>query len=97
MAGAFGWKFILFSAIFYMFLGMILGYGGSSYLTNTITSPSNYNATNYGVNYTSINVTAGDYVTYLWQNPFSAIGWLAWLSIAFLIADIYIIVSSLIP
>lgn len=100
MAGAFGWKFILFSAIFYMFLGFILNptMGNAvNYLSNTIDSPTNYTAGSYNTNVTTANITTIDYVRYIWQNPFSGIGWLAWLSVAFLIADIYIIVTSVIP
>lgn len=93
MAGAFGWKFILFSAVFYMFLGMILGLGGDKYLTASINSPTNYTSSDIA----TTNITTSNYVSYLWQNPFSAMGWLSWLTLAFLITDIYIIVMSLIP
>lgn len=95
-AGAFGWKFILFSAVFYMFLGMILGFGGDKYLANTVLTPVNFTQ-NYTAENTFINPTTLDVATYVWQNPFSDIGWLTWITLAFLITDIYIIFTSVIP
>lgn len=80
-----------------MFLAFILATGGASWFTATVTSPANYTGGNYSTNVTYANVGVGDYVTYLWQNPFSAFSYLVWFSIALLITNIYIIVTSLIP
>lgn len=97
MAGSFGYKFIFFSAIFYLFLAFELAFGAGAWLTasaignNTFSAAADYNAT-------ATTTTADwDIVTYIFQNPFSGISWLAWISVAMLITDIYIIVTSLIP
>lgn len=96
MAGSFGYKFIFFSAVFYLFLGMILASGASAWLTASITTNDTLSNVDYSTNVTN---SADIYTTtkYILQNPFSDIAWLAWLSVAILITDIYIIVTSLIP
>lgn len=96
-AGAFGWKFILFTSVFYLFLAFMIIAGGSQFLMNDILSPINYTASNYTTNVTTVNVQTYDYIKYIFQNPFSGIAFLSWLTFAFLITDIYIIVMSVIP
>jgi hypothetical protein len=86
MAGAFGYKMIFTSIIFYTFLGFLLSLGGSSYLTASIPDFA--------------TITNGNFITQIWvvlTNPLSAIGIISWLTIGFLITDIYIVVTSLIP
>lgn len=96
MAGSFGWKFIFFSAVFYLFLGALLTYGAGAWLTASAVGNNTFSAGSY--NATATTTTADwDIVTYIFQNPFSGIGWLAWITVAMLITDIYIIVTSLIP
>ena len=96
MAGSYGWHFILFSVVFYLFIGWILSSGGLAYLDSTLANTT-FVAGSYSTNYTNVSVNAGNYISYIWQNPFSNIAYLVWLSLAFLITDIYIIVTSLIP
>lgn len=80
---AFGFPFLFFSLIFYGFIGFLLTQGAGTYLANTI---PDYNTTN-----TTTLETMGGAIT----NPFSSIGFLAWLSVAIFIVDMYIIVSSI--
>lgn len=97
MAGSFGYKFIFFSLVFYLFLGYILSAGAGAWLVSASINSANYTIGNYTTNVTDINPTATDWIGYIFQNPFSNIGYLAWLSLAILITDIYIVVTSLIP
>lgn len=81
-----------------MFLAYLLATGGVSYFAADITQPAyNYSSGTYNSTYSNVSVSAGDYVGYLWNQPFSAFGYLVWFSIALLITNIYIIVTSLIP
>jgi hypothetical protein len=96
IAGAFGYKFIFFSVIFYLFLGFILTMGAGSWLSASIHSTA-YTIGNYSTNVTEVNPTATDWIPYIFQNPLSGISFLAWLSLGILITDIYIVVTSLIP
>lgn len=99
MAGSFGYKFIYFSAVFYLFLGFVLYMGAGSWLVGaSITTNNTFSAGTY--NYTAIagtDTTTWDIVTLIFQNPFSGIAFLAWLSVAILITDVYIVVTSVIP
>lgn len=97
MAGSFGYRFIFFTLVFYLFLGIILTQGAGDWLTSTIDTPlSNFTVTNYTTNGTQTS-DVWSTTRYILQNPFSGISWLAWLSLTFLLTDIYIIVTSLIP
>ena len=96
MAGSFGYKFIFFSAVFYLFLGFTLTLGAGEWLTSTITTNNTFSAGDYNATATT-QTSTWDIVTYIFQNPFSSIGFLAWLSVAILITNVYIIVTSLIP
>lgn len=100
MAGAFGYKFIFFSLIFYLFIGLILSLdngAGARFLAGNISTNNTYVAGNYTTNVTDVNPSTWDYSKYILQNPFSNIAILAWLSVAILITNIYIIVTSVIP
>lgn len=98
MAGAFGYKFIFFSAVFYLFLGMVLALGAGQWLLDTsISSNTTYSMGNYTTNITEVTPSTWDYASFILQNPFSGISWLAWLSLAILITDLYIIITSSIP
>lgn len=97
-AGAFGWKFIFFSAVFFLFLGALFSLPGnmSGWIANNTIANNTFTAGSY--NATATTTTADwDVVKYIFQNPFSSFAWLAWISVAMLITDIYIIVTSLIP
>ena len=95
-AGAEGWKFVFFSAIFYLFIGTIITLGAGSWMIAVSTPANNVTIGNYSTNVTSTS-DFWNVSQYLLQNPFSTLGWLAWLSIAIAICDVYIIVTSLIP
>lgn len=97
MAGAFGYKFIFFSVIFYLFLGFILTMGAGSWLVSASVNSAPYTIGNYTTNVTEITPTATDWIPYIFQNPLSGVAFLAWLSLGILITDIYIVVTSLIP
>lgn len=79
---AFGYPFLFFSIVFYAFLGFLLTQGADKYLIATL---PNYNSAN-----TTSLTTLGAIIT----NPLSAYGFLAWLSVAMFIVDLYIILSS---
>lgn len=96
MAGSEGYRFVYFSVAFYLFLGFILSLGAGDWLSAEV-EQATFTPGTYSGNYTTVSVSAGDYVSYIWQNPFSGIGFLAWLSLAILITNIYIIITSLIP
>lgn len=97
MAGAYGWKFIFFTLVFYLFLGFLMGTGAGSWLENVTINNTAYNVGNYSTDNAYINPTVWDYTSYILQNPFSGISWLVWLGLAMLITDIYIVVASAIP
>jgi hypothetical protein len=86
MAGSDGYKFIFFSFLFYGFIGWLLSLGASTYLVATIPNFA--------------TITEGNFLTEIFvvlTNPLSAYGFLAWLTIAIFITDLYIIITSLIP
>ena len=98
MAGAFGYKFIYFSVIFYLFLAFILSSGAGAWLAGSSSLySSSYTIGNYSTNVTDIEPTVVDWIPYIFQNPFEGIPFLFWLSLGILITDIYIVVTSLIP
>ena len=85
---AFGYPFLFFSAIFYLWLGFLLTQGADKYLQSTMPQFQNVTYNN--------NITAGlNSVGVVLTSPFTAIGFLAWLSIAIFIVDVYIVVSSI--
>lgn len=96
MADAAGWKFVLFSVVFYLFLGLVLSLGGNAYFADQVID-ADFTAGNYTTSPSYADVTVGNYISYIWQNPLSSVAWLVWLGTAFLIVDIYVIVTSLIP
>lgn len=97
MAGSYGYRFIFFSVIFYLFLGFLLTLGAGDWLVGVSTPSTNYTIGNYTTNVTDVNPSTWDYAGYILQNPLSGIAFLAWLSLGILITDIYIIVTSVIP
>lgn len=107
MAGSHGYQFVFGSLIFYGFLAFILSIGdgeGYKYLSADINFEEPAIAEETG-NWLYDWLAGG--LTWTWNtastlftifiNPFSSIGFLAWLSIAILITNVYIIVTSLIP
>lgn len=98
MAGSFGWKFILFTLVFYGFIGMLFLFGAGDYFTASLPN------TNFNLN-TNISVLGFDtgipnpfnnFITLI-TNPFSGYNFISWLSIAFALVDLYILATSLIP
>jgi len=84
MAGSEGNKFLFFSFVFYGFLAFLLSQpGATAYLT--IDFPT--------------TATPGllELFSFILFNPFSAIGFLSWLSFAIGFTDAYIIITSFIP
>lgn len=107
MAGSHGYKFIFGSLIFYGFIAFLLTVGdgkGYEYLSAdidiTMAEPVQetgnwfYDVIVGGLSWTSQQVTN---LAVILINPFSGIGFIAWLSIAILITNVYIIVTSVIP
>lgn len=107
MAGAGGYRFIFGSVLFYLFIGFILTVGdgeGYKYLAADIDIPEPAIAQTSG-NWLLDLITAG----FTWAanqlttfftiliNPFSGIGFLSWFSLAILITNVYIIITSVIP
>ncbi len=77
---------------------MLFGLGAGSWLVEaSIKTDTDYTMGNYSTNITEVTPTTWDYTSYIFQNPFSSIGWLAWLSLGILITDLYIIITSVIP
>lgn len=86
MAGAFGYKFIFTSVIFYSFLAFLMGMGFDKYLEATVPALETIESSNFLT--TFITILA---------NPLTAYGFLSWMSIGILITNIYIIITSIIP
>jgi hypothetical protein len=104
MAGEFGWSFLLFTLVFYGFIGYVMfGLNGYNYLATDLPgfSQTNYTAS-YGSNFTIFGFDSGipnplASLFLILANPFSAIGFISWLSIAFAVVDLFIIIAGLIP
>ena len=77
---AFGYPFLFFSAIFYLFLGFVISQPGAAEWLTMSNSGYNTNATNT------------DMTNFI--NPLSSVGFLVWLGVAIAFVDAYIIVSS---
>jgi hypothetical protein len=104
MAGEFGWSFLLFTLVFYGFIGFIL-FGLNAYNSLVFQLPgysqTNYTAS-YGSNFTIFGFDSGipnplASLFLILSNPFSAIGFISWLSVAFAVVDLFIIIAGLIP
>jgi len=86
MASAFGYPFIFASIVFYTFIGFLLTLGLGTYLVASIPDFS--------------TITAGNFLTEIYivfTNPLSAYGFLAWLSVAIFITDVFIFITSVLP
>lgn len=77
---AFGYPFLFFSAIFYLWLGFLMTQGADQWLA--------YSSSNFTSNSTMTDLTN-------FVNPLSSVGFLLWLSVAIAFVDAYIIVSSI--
>lgn len=86
MAGAEGYRFIFLSVIFYSFLAFLMSVGLDEYLEATVPALETIDSANF----------LSSFITIL-SNPLTAYGFLSWFSIALLITNIYIIITSVIP
>ena len=95
MAGAYGWPFILFSVVFYCFLGFILfGLGAWNVLAGQLPGYTDTYLAN------GAGLSGANFLVVIWlilTNPLSAVGFISWLSTAFFIVDLFIVITDLIP
>lgn len=86
MAGSAGYKFVFLSCVFYGFLGYMMAAGFDEYLSASVPDLASIDSSNFLLVWGTIL-----------SNPLSAYGFLSWLSIAILITNVYIIITSVIP